>query len=90
MSPSAARGLYTLGWYLALPLVIAYLLLRSVRQTQYRRFWAERFLGHGPAPLLLRDEPARAGAPVLWVHAVSVGETRAAEPLVEREQLELL
>jgi len=76
MTPAAARSLYTLGWYFALPLVLAYLLARGVRQPQYRRFWIERFLGRGPRP--------GAAAPIIWLHAVSVGETRAAQPLIER------
>jgi len=75
----SARRLYTLGWYLALPWVAAYLLLRSLRQPEYRRHWRERFLGLGPA---LADRGG-AAAPVLWLHAVSVGETRAAQPLLE-------
>ncbi|MCX8004459.1 MAG: 3-deoxy-D-manno-octulosonic acid transferase, partial [Burkholderiaceae bacterium] len=37
--------------------------------------WRERFFGRGALP--------PAGAPVIWVHAVSVGETRAAQPLIE-------
>jgi len=77
MSASAARHLYTLGWCLALPFAAAYLLLRSLRQPEYRRNWRERFLGSGAGP-------AGAGAPVIWLHAVSVGETRAAQPLIER------
>lgn len=77
MTAGAARRLYTLGWYLALPWVAAYLLLRSFRQPEYRLFWGERFLGRGTTA-------DQAGAPVIWLHAVSVGETRAAQPLVER------
>ena len=50
MTASAARRLYTFGWYLALPWVVAYLLLRSLRQPRYRRNWRERFLGLGPLP----------------------------------------
>jgi 3-deoxy-D-manno-octulosonic-acid transferase len=76
MSATIARRLYTLGWYVALPWVALYLLLRSVRLPQYRRHWRERFLGDGP-------RPAASGAPVIWLHAVSVGETRAAQPLIE-------
>ncbi|MFO0207529.1 MAG: glycosyltransferase N-terminal domain-containing protein, partial [Betaproteobacteria bacterium] len=77
MTPARARALYTLLWRLGLPLVAAYLLWRSLRQPEYRQHWAERFGGTGalPAP----DD----GGPVIWVHAVSVGETRAAQPLVE-------
>ena len=78
---SAAAGQppawYTLAWLLALPGVALYLLWRSARQGEYRRHWAERFLGHGPA------FPSQAPGPRIWVHAVSVGETRAAQPLVE-------
>jgi 3-deoxy-D-manno-octulosonic-acid transferase len=69
------RRRYTLAWWLAVPLVMLYLLARSLRQREYRAHWGERFLGRG----------ARSGdaQPVIWVHAVSVGETRAAQPLVE-------
>src|SRR5437660_38189 len=83
MTAAAARRLYTFGWYLALPWVVAYLLLRSLRQPRYRRNWRERFLGLGPLPEGGRAA-ASAGAQILWLHAVSVGETRAAQPLIER------
>jgi 3-deoxy-D-manno-octulosonic-acid transferase len=80
MSARAAlsRAVYTLGWLCALPAVAAYLLLRSVRQPAYRLFWGERFFGRAAAAA-----PAGPG-PTIWLHAVSVGETRAAQPLVER------
>lgn len=69
------RLLYSLLWWLALPLVLARLWLRGRREPGYRQHWAER--------LGLYDKAASSpAAPVLWVHAVSVGETRAAEPLV--------
>jgi 3-deoxy-D-manno-octulosonic-acid transferase len=68
---------YTGAWLLALPLVALYLLWRSLRQGEYRQHWGERFLGHAPAQ-------APTGVPRIWVHAVSVGETRAAQPLVEQ------
>ena len=68
-----ARWLYTIAWYLAMPLVLAYLLWRSRRQPEYRRQLGERFGVHG-----LRVDMQ----PLIWLHAVSVGETRAAQPLV--------
>ncbi len=83
MSATAARRLYTLGWMFALPWVALYLLLRSIRQPEYGHHWRERFLGRGPRPAIAGAPPARQG-PVIWVHAVSVGETHAAQPLIER------
>jgi len=69
------RALYSIGWLLATPLVLAYLLWRSRRQPAYRAHWAERF-GAGRPPR------GADRAPLIWIHAVSVGETRAAQPLV--------
>jgi len=69
-----ARLLYTLAVFMLLPAAFLHLLWRSRRQAEYLRHWDER-LG------LFGDKPAPA-RPVIWIHAVSVGETRAAEPLV--------
>ena len=71
-----ALALYSAAWAIALPLAALYLLWRSTAQREYRRHWAERFLGHGASP--------PPGRPLIWLHAVSVGETRAAQPLIER------
>ena len=73
-----ARLLYTLLLVAATPLAALFLLWRSRRHTGYRRHWAERFAGALPAP-----QAASAERPLIWIHAVSVGETRAAQPLVE-------
>ncbi len=56
-----------------MPLVFARLWWRGRKEAGYRQHMAERFGFYAPF----------AAAPVLWVHAVSVGETRAAEPLIE-------
>jgi 3-deoxy-D-manno-octulosonic-acid transferase len=71
------RLLYSLVWWLALPLVLARLWWLGLKQSEYRQHWGER-LGfyHGSA----LDS---ASTPFIWIHAVSVGETRAAEPLVD-------
>ena len=63
---------YTLLWLLALPFVLLRLAWRARRQPDYLRNLGERFACY----------QMRAPAQVIWVHAVSVGETRAAEPLV--------
>jgi 3-deoxy-D-manno-octulosonic-acid transferase len=69
------RHLYSTGWLLAVPIALLYLLYRSIRQPQYRQHWGERFGFADPPP---------AGSRPIWIHAVSVGETAAAAPLVRR------
>jgi 3-deoxy-D-manno-octulosonic-acid transferase len=68
------RPAYSALWWLALPLVLARLWWRGLREPGYRSHWGER-LGFYGAPV--------AGHHTIWIHAVSVGETRAAEPLVD-------
>ncbi len=66
------RTLYSWLLRLAFPYVCVRLFLRGLKNRDYWRRLPER-LGFGP----------RAAAPgAVWVHAVSVGETRAAAPLV--------
>lgn len=67
------RWLYTLALYLLLPWALLHLLLRSRRQSAYLRHVGERF----------GNFAERIEGPLIWIHAVSVGETRAAEPLVK-------
>lgn len=67
------RLLYSLVWWLLLPLALLRLWWRGRKEPGYLRHIGER-LGFYRAP-----RPSR---PVIWVHAVSVGETRAAEPLI--------
>lgn len=67
-----ARLSYALLWLCALPLVLLRLAWRARRQPEYLRHLGERFGRYAQ----------RTPLPVIWVHAVSVGETRAAEPLV--------
>ncbi|HSQ08091.1 MAG TPA: glycosyltransferase N-terminal domain-containing protein, partial [Chromatiaceae bacterium] len=64
--------LYNLLLYLALPFALLRLLWRSWRQPTYRERWRER-LGYYTEPDL------RAG---VWIHAVSVGEVQAAQPVI--------
>jgi len=66
------RALYSAALQAALPLALLRLWWRGRREPGYRRRVGERFGEY-------RDSPQR---PVLWVHAVSVGEARASAPLV--------
>lgn len=69
------RAFYSFMWVLALPLVLFRLWWRGRKEPGYRMHWGER-LGFYP-------DGTRSQRPAIWVHAVSVGETRAAEPLVD-------
>ncbi|WP_374350537.1 lipid IV(A) 3-deoxy-D-manno-octulosonic acid transferase [Chitinimonas sp.] len=70
------RRLYGLLWYAVLPLAFAYLWRRGIKQPDYRLHWRER----------LGFYPQRPAGPLIWLHAVSVGETRAALPIVRALQ----
>ncbi|MEO8485987.1 MAG: lipid IV(A) 3-deoxy-D-manno-octulosonic acid transferase [Betaproteobacteria bacterium] len=69
------RALYTLAWRVVAPLAPLRLWWRGRREPGYRAFIGERYGRYAHAPF--RGD-------VVWIHAVSVGETRAAAPLVER------
>ena len=66
------RLAYALAWAIAAPLVLVRLAWRSRKQAGYREAIGERFGFYAPV----------AAARRIWIHAVSVGETRAAAPLV--------
>lgn len=63
---------------------LPYWLLQMVRRGKYRAGFAERF-GRFPRRLKLPEK----GQPVIWVHAVSVGEVLAVERLVAELQRRL-
>ncbi|MBZ2190290.1 lipid IV(A) 3-deoxy-D-manno-octulosonic acid transferase [Alcanivorax sp. JB21] len=68
------RLVYSLLWYLLLPALLLRLWWRGRREPAYRVRWQERLaLGLG----------RHACQNSIWVHAVSVGETLAAEALIE-------
>ena len=67
------RFLYALAWLGATPFILARLAWRARRQHGYVERVGQRFGRHGPVPEARR----------IWIHAVSVGETRAAAPIVE-------
>jgi 3-deoxy-D-manno-octulosonic-acid transferase len=73
---TTARLLYSLLLYLAAPLLLLRLLWRGRRQRAYLRHIPERFGFYADA----------GKHRYIWLHAVSVGETRAVEPLVRALQ----
>ena len=69
-----SRLAYTLLLCLLLPAALSRLWWRGRTEPGYRRHLGERFGRYSAAPL----------QHCIWIHAVSVGETRAAQPIVER------
>ena len=67
------RFIYTLLSYALLPYALLHLLWRSRKQPAYLKHIGERFGFYTVVP----------AKPLIWLHAVSVGETRAAGPLVK-------
>ena len=70
-----SRRLYAFLLWLLTPVVLGYTLWRAWRRPAYRERWWERF----------GWVPRRSDRPI-WIHAVSVGETIAAIPLVRALQ----
>ena len=68
------RLLYTLALWLLLPYIFLRLLWRARRQPEYLHHIGERFGCYF----------AQSEQPIIWLHTVSVGETRAAQSLVAR------
>jgi len=73
---AAALRLYSVLMQLLTPLLVLRYLWRARREPLYGRWLGERF-GFGA--------PVQPGA--VWIHAVSLGETRAAEPLIQALRL---
>lgn len=73
-----------------MPLWVSHLLWRGLKQPAYWAGWSERFLGLGLTAFSVREQRFFEGEDttrrprIMWLHAVSVGETRAAAPFIER------
>lgn len=67
------RTVYTLLLYLLLPFTPLKLLWRARKQPEYLQHWRERYGFYN----------VQTNKPVIWLHCVSVGETRAAAPLIK-------
>jgi len=68
-----SRLLYSALLYILLPFTAIKLLWRGVRQPAYLNHWSERYGFYSQT----------VSQPLIWLHCVSVGETRAAKPLIE-------
>ena len=68
------RAFYTLALWLLLPYIFLRLLWRARKQPEYLRHIGERFGCYF----------AQSEQPIIWLHTVSVGETRAAQSLIIR------
>ncbi|MBI4807400.1 MAG: lipid IV(A) 3-deoxy-D-manno-octulosonic acid transferase [Nitrosomonadales bacterium] len=67
------RFIYTLGLWLLLPYALFHLLWRARKQPEYLRHVGERFGRYS----------VNSDKPVIWLHTVSVGETRAVATLIQ-------
>ncbi len=76
------RTIYSLIYYLVLPLIFFRMWWRSLKDSRYRQRWLERF-GFYP------DGKFKFNKPVIVFHAVSVGELHAAVPLIRACQKSL-
>lgn len=72
------RTIYSLLLYLLLPLTPFKLLWRGIKQPEYRRHLAERYGFYRT-----RNDGKESARPMIWLHCVSLGETRAAAPLIK-------
>lgn len=68
-----ARFFYRILLVALIPALVVRLLWRARKQPEYLQNLAERFGFYAKRP----------SRPLIWLHSVSVGETRAAEPLVK-------
>lgn len=76
---------YTFLLYLLLPFTLLKLLWRARKQPEYLQHWRERYgfykASNNKSGYKSDHNPSH--KPVIWLHCVSVGETRAAAPLVK-------
>jgi 3-deoxy-D-manno-octulosonic-acid transferase len=72
--PLALYFVYEALWHVLIPFVLLRLLWRSRKNSDYLKHVREHFGFYGTKPSLRK---------AVWIHAVSVGETRATQALVE-------
>lgn len=70
------RQLYSFLFYISLPFLFCRLWWKGIKTPAYRQRWSER-LGYCPS---IPPHPAQ---PVIWIHAVSLGEVLTALPFLQ-------
>ncbi|MGC4060544.1 MAG: 3-deoxy-D-manno-octulosonic acid transferase [Aquabacterium sp.] len=90
-----ARQVYSLLLRLGTPAYLWRIWSRGRIEPGYREAWAQRLGFYSAAYRRVWQEGAGQRRPVLWLHAVSLGEARAAAPLIQalraqRPQMRLL
>jgi 3-deoxy-D-manno-octulosonic-acid transferase len=84
IKPWLARQAYSLLMRLAVPAYLWRLWSRGKVEPAYRLNWPERLGIYNAAYRAIWQQGAGTAArPVLWLHAVSLGEARAAAPLIQ-------
>ncbi len=73
------RFIYSILIYIIAPFIPLYLIKRAKKNPDYKLFWNERF------GFNLQN---KTNLPIIWIHAVSVGETRAVAKLIELLELQ--
>ena len=66
--------IYWLFCYVILPFIPLYLFKKARKNREYKYFWSERFMFGS-----IKNLPHN----VIWIHSVSVGETRAIQKMIE-------
>jgi 3-deoxy-D-manno-octulosonic-acid transferase len=73
-----SRFFYSLLFYMLIPMVMLRVVWRSLKEPRYRQSISQRF---GFCPVLCREKLKADN--LVWVHAVSAGESIAAVPLIQ-------
>jgi len=79
------RWLFNLIYIGILLLFSPMMLYRSIRHGKYRNGFRQKFFGRIPKRwAVLRNRPDGPGIKVIWFHAVSVGEVKLLQPLLQK------